>query len=399
MKLDDTKRLFIGQIVVGIVSLTGTIFIARYAGPALFGFCASAILIASVVLDFVDFGSCSWSARELASGGISRHRYILIMKRQTKKAFLIFALTPIFFLFSPSKFDPGFLFLFYPALWLRTNYVQQFLIVIEKINQAIFLQLLDRSFWLFYILAGFLDLNEITTFAVPILTGLLVHGFIGNRLIHRENLSAKEDSINVRSENSHYSQIKSFGMISVISNIGNLDGALVGRVSSLSESGIYNLTLRFRNPLQLTFQVLSSRLRPIAARKKKVEISIFFQDNQYFLTLGVLGIALLSVLACKGAVLLFGDSFIGLNEVLAVGMLCSIPSGLGLICGSFLTSVGCEKFMAKATAYYVFASLIGIGFAAKFWGSLGAVLSLLILTMILSIILVSKSFKEFNKLT
>lgn len=398
MKIDDTKRLFVGQIVVGIFGLIGTIFIARYVGPAMFGFCASSILIASVVLDLIDFGSCSWSARELASGGISRYRYIEIMRKQTSKAFLITALTPIFFLFYPSKFEPGFLFLFYPALWLRTNYIQQFLIVYEKINQAIFLQLLERFFWLFYIMAGFLGLNEITTFVVPILTGLLAHGFLGTKLISQDGLNANEDFRNVRIKVSHYPRIKNFGIISVISDIGNLDGAVVAKVSSLSESGNYNLALRFRNPLQLSFQVFSTRLRPIAARKNKAEIRNFFKENQNFLAFGVLGIVVLSILAYKGAIFLFGDSFSGLNEVLAAGILCSIPNGIGAVCGSFITSVGLEKFIAKATVYYVFTNLIGIGVSAYFLGSFGAVLSSLICGVLLSLILLKKSFREFSKL-
>ena len=326
MRLDDTKKLFIGQIAVGLCSLIATVFIARYVGPAMFGFCASSILIASVILDLIDFGSCSWSARELANGGISKRQYLEIMRKQTRKALLITTLAPFLILFSPPNFEMVFLFLFYPALWLRTNYIQQFLIVHERIKEAISLQLLERLFWLIYIMASVLEVDKITIFVIPILLGLLVHGLLGTKLIMNEKESSGEGFNDTENTDNNFSNLKNFGLISVISNIGNLDGAVVATASTLAESGNYNLAVRFRNPIQLSFQVFSARLRPVAARKNKIEIATLFRSNQTFLVYGSLGIIVLSAFAYKAATVLFGDSFVGLNLVLSMGLLCSIPN-------------------------------------------------------------------------
>ena len=396
MRLDDTKKLFIGQIAVGLCSLIATVFIARYVGPAMFGFCASSILIASVILDLIDFGSCSWSARELANGGISKRQYLEIMRKQTRKALLITTLAPFLILFSPSNFEMVFLFLFYPALWLRTNYIQQFLIVHERIKEAISLQLLERLFWLIYIMASVLEVDKITIFVIPILLGLLVHGLLGTKLIMNEKESSGEGFNDTENTDNNFSNLKNFGLISVISNIGNLDGAVVATASTLAESGNYNLAVRFRNPIQLSFQVFSARLRPVAARKNKIEIATLFRSNQTFLVYGILGIIVLSAFAYKAATVLFGDSFVGLNLVLSMGLLCSIPNGISVICASFLISAGFEDFIAKASLNYVFASLTGIGIAAYFFGSFGAIFFSLMTGILLSMILVKKSLKEFS---
>jgi O-antigen/teichoic acid export membrane protein len=292
-----------------------------------------------------------------------------------------------------------FLFLFYPALWLRTNYIQQFLIVHERIKEAILLQLLERLFWLIYIVASVLEVDKITTFVIPILLGLLVHGLLGTKLIMNKKENSEEGFNDTENTDNKFSNLKNFGLISVISNVGNLDGAVVATVSTLAESGNYNLAVRFRNPIQLSFQVFSARLRPVAARKNKIEIATLFRSNLTFLVFGILGIIVLSAFAYEGAIVLFGDSFVGLNMVLSMGLLCSIPNGICVICGSFLTSVGFEDFMAKATLYYVFASLSGIAIAAYLFGSFGAIFSSLITGILLSMILVKKSLKEFFMLT
>ena len=397
--MDDTRRLFGAQIVSATISLVTTVVVARYVGAEAFGFCASMILIASVVLDVFDFGTCSWASRELAANKLSPVQYLKIMQRKLRFTLSLILLTPILLYIVPQTYSMSFLFVFYPVLWLQTNYVQNYLIVRSRISSAIALQLIERSTWLLYIPASFFSVEKITSYVLPILLGLAIHGFFGMMIIFNDvkkiHIDKDTDSIIMKSG---YKTTKNFGTVSIVSDIGNLDGVLVAQLSSLAEAGNYNLAVRFRNPSLMSFQAFATRMRPIAATRKKSEIKKLFKDNFRFNLAGVLSILLIAILCLFSNDIIFGDSFVAVNIILAITVLSAIPTGISVICGSFLNSVGSDSFVAKSTIIYTVTGLMGTGISAFYSGSLGAVLFNICHASIICGVFVSKSRAEYQRL-
>jgi O-antigen/teichoic acid export membrane protein len=399
LAIDDTKRLFLGQLATGAISLLSTIVIARYVGAESFGFCTSLVLLTSVVLDLIDFGTCSWAARGLASGKLSTFQYLSIMRFKVRLSLLPVLFIPLFILIGIGSSKMAFLFLFYPALWLQTNYIQQFLIAKSKVNKAILLQVVERCFWLLYLPASYFGLNETLSFIFPILLGLIAHGYLGRiELLRMFGMESGEERVVAFSVAHGYSVTKNFGLTAVVSDLGNLDGFVIAKVASLAESGTYNLAMRFRNPMQMSFQAFATKLRPIAARGNRDEIANLFRTNLTFNFAGIFSILLLSTLAYFAAEDLFGETYAGLNAILALGVASAIPCGIGVISSNFLNSIGQDSFVSKMSITQALTSLCGVALTAKYFGGSGAMLFIFTLVTISSLALTVKSIKIFKRL-
>jgi O-antigen/teichoic acid export membrane protein len=374
LKINDTKLIFLGQIVAGILSLIATIFLARYTGPTVFGICASIILVFSVILDLIDFGACSWASRELASKSISLFQYYQIMKFKTRLALLpVFVLPISIRLIEVSPLTIA-LFLLYPFLWLRTNYIQQYLLASFKIGWSIRLQILERSFWLMVIPMSIFSIDKLIVYILPITLGLITHYLMGNRILKKE-ITLVNNFKETKISNLNFKS-KHFGINSVLSDMNNLDGAIIAKISTFVESGNYNLAQRFRVPLMYAYQAIATKLRIIAASKIRNDIAGVLKDNFHFFVTATLGIAFLSILNIFYAESIFGDSYKGLNQVMCIGVLTAIPSGIGLIASSFLSAVNNEKTVAVVAIISASVSLSGVALMARSYGSLGAVIYL-----------------------
>jgi O-antigen/teichoic acid export membrane protein len=148
----------------------------------------------------------------------------------------------------------------------------------------------------------------------------------------------------------------------------------------------------------MSFQAFATRMRPIAARRDKSEIKKIFRDNFRFNFAGVIILILIAILCFVLNSSIFGDSFVAVNIILAVTILSAIPTGISVICGSFLNSVGSDAFVAKSTIVYTITGLMGTGISALYFGSLGAVLFNLTHASIICGVFVSKSLAEYQRL-
>ena len=79
MKIGGSKQIFFGQLLASLFSLIAVAITAKYVGPEIFAFCSIAVTIQILFMSLVDFGACSWAARELASNNISDKIFIDIM--------------------------------------------------------------------------------------------------------------------------------------------------------------------------------------------------------------------------------------------------------------------------------------------------------------------------------
>jgi O-antigen/teichoic acid export membrane protein len=267
----------------------------------------------------------------------------------------------------------------YPFLWNGFNYVQQFLVATNQIKKSISFMLLERMSWLTIIPLSALGVEKSFAFSAPLLLGLAIHNFMGSKL-----LSSHQDSKVFYKKYSSvglFRESKNFGFISISGNMTNLDGIIVASVGSLTESANYVLAQRFRNPLTLVFSAFATRVKPIAAKRDFGLVKDAVKDDAKFLTFGFLANVIISILAYFYSEMVLGASFKGINLLMFFGTLTAIPVGILLILTNILSYFGAEKFVARGTVAYVVLLLSMIGIFTHFYGSLGAVISVFMISL------------------
>lgn len=375
MQLTDTRKIFLGQFFTGLLSFLSMIVIARYVGSTVFGFSSSLILVLSVGLDLVDFGCCSWSLRELIAGRITFGDYRIISIYKSMAALLLLFFAPVVIFLSPTQSWLNSLFLFYPALWIQSNYIQQYLLSHSQINRAVVLQIVERSSWLLIIPFSFFNMSKECAYILPILIGLFAHivlgSFPGPYNFKMSDLNRELSFFKL------FSKARHFGITSVLSDSGNLDAPIIANFSSFADSASYSLSQRIRNPLKLFFQSFATRIRSTGVSRNKSQILSVFKTEFRFLIVGAFSIVCASLFFYRFALEIFGDSYLDVNKIMALGALIALPSGISAVSTGLLASIGHEKFVSRATSIFTFASLLGLVFAVVAYGSFGSVLFLL----------------------
>jgi hypothetical protein len=79
--------------------------------------------------------------------------------------------------------------------------------------------------------------------------------------------------------------------------------------------------------------------------------------------------------------MVLGASFEGINLLMFFGTLTAIPVGILLILTNILSCFGAERFVARGTVVYVVLLFLVIGVSTHFYGSLGAVISVFMISL------------------
>lgn len=399
MQLDQfntkTNKIFLGQVLSAALSFIAIAIFARYCGPSIFGYCTVAVLILSVVLDLIDFGGVSWSARELAAARISTNQYLYTARTSFRNTTLLLILSPIWLINSPEGGNVVVLLSLYPALWNQTNYIQQFLIVKNEINFAVKLQVSERLTWLTAIPMSLLDSNRYATFVLPIIGGLIVHVGIGSLKLNKINKIRTEKNIG---RIAVYRKSRHFGLTSIFSDVGNLDTFLIAKFVSLSESGSYALVTRMRNPLTLIFQAISIKQRPVLARKIQHEIRATLMEDLIMCIFGIIGIFGVAISFLFFASTIFGNQYIDLNFIMFVGVISQIPIGISLLSTNVLNSIGEEKFVSISTFLVTPLTLFVVAIVGYHYGVIVVCWTVLIINLIMMIVNLRKAILVVSNL-
>jgi O-antigen/teichoic acid export membrane protein len=383
--LPGAHTLSLGQLISSALSLLSTIIMARYCGPQIFALCVVFILIFNFLQAALDFGCCSWASRELAA---SRLTSVDFLKIRNSKFFL----SLVFFVTIPmidskllgENFFSSILFPLYPILWQQTNYLQQYLITKGKFSYAVSLQILERACWLLVFPISLNGGPKSISFIAPIIIGLFLHVILGEVILRRDLRNVSEDSVlPLPKPLLLFHKSKSFGMISTLSNIANLDSLLVAKFGSLETSAQYSLSVRFRNPLTLIFQAIATQLRPVAATMDKLRIRTVFLETRNLLILGSVAVFMFAVFALIFGNQVFGEEYLEINRVLFFGIISAIPQGLILVCTAFLAGTGNESKVIRIFSLSVPISLFLSWIFSILFGAVGLVIALLFLNFIL----------------
>ncbi len=394
MQRSGSKKFLIGQIIAGVMSFLAISITAKYVGARIFGFCSLFILVLNIAITLVDFGGCSWASREYAAQKISLGTFKFVMWSKTKLNSLFILLTPVFLTDAMKEFQFAFLLLFFPMLWNRTNYIQQFLLVRNLSNTSVLLIIVDRACWLLIIPMSAVNADKILSFILPIIVGLLIQNIYFSVWIDtKENI---EGEIVQYRQRSLFVISKHFGVIGTSGVISNFDGVLVASLSSISESSNYLLAQRFRNPLTIAFSSISMRLRPIAAKKNLKTIKAALRDDAQLMALSVISTTAFAIFLLFYAEKMLGPEFQDASVALFFGVITSIPLGILLLTSSLLGAMGVEDYVAKANTVYSITILIGVTFGTFFVGSLGAVLAGLFVTFMFALIFSNRLRRELE---
>lgn len=386
--MSETRLLFFVQLFNGFVALVFSVATARYCGPEIFGFFAITTLVLSVFLDFVDFGSVSYYSREIASKRIDLNNFVQIMNR---KSIFLLAFIPFAIVIISNIRHLSFalcLFMFYPILWLRQNFLQQLLLALGKIGLAVTLQIVNRLLWLLSIPLIYLKVDLEIVYALPIILGLLLENISGVIFLSRNGV---RKTILFSSKSTNVRATKNFGFLSVMSDIAMLDVLVVERIADLASASSYTFTQRLRGPLLMTFQAVNSRLRPLVAMRDRSAIIALLKYEFKFIVCGIFGIVLAALFSIIYADDLLGSEYPDINFVMAIGTLVAIPSGLVTIGSGFMASSGRDRTISRLNAIWVPTMLILVGVLTIQSGAVGAIIGLFISYLILAFFVVSIS--------
>ncbi len=379
MRKSNSGAILFGQIVNGVLGLLSVTLTAKYLDSALFGFCSVALAISIFFMTLADFGGCSWAAREFAANRISLSDFLHVMKKKSQLCFLYLLLVPILLV----SLEPDLVYIliltFYPVLWNRYNFYQQYLLVTSQVTKSIYYSIIDRACWMAIIPLQIFSADKVLSFCLPLVTGLIAHNFLANKVLKRDC-----DSVTLQSKLSHRQIWKSstkFGTISITSAFGNLDGLLVAIVSSASNSGSYILSQRFRNPLTIVFNSVSMRVRTIAAKGDFMKIKKALREDLKLLRLGAIVNIFVSIFLFGYADKIVGADFTDINIIVCLGTLSSIPLGVILISNAILSSIGEEVLVSRLSLLFLVLLFLSVTIFSIFNGAVGAVLgSLAVLT-------------------
>ena len=396
MRNGGSKLVAIGQVIAGAISFVAVAITARYVGATTFGFCSIALLILNIAITLIDFGSCSWASREYAAKRISLGTFKNIMWSKTKLSLSLLVFAPVFFLEPLQENRYAFLLLLYPALWNRSNYIQQFLLARSMVNEAVLLVLIDRSCWLLILPISALNLEKTFAFASPILIGLALQSILFNIILHLTRIEGGKTGSFKQIELFSFS--KHFGAISTTGVISNFDGVVVATISSVADSSNYFLSQRFRNPLTIVFSSILMRVRPLAAKGNVEAIKIALLYDVKLILLSVVTTIGIAFFLLSYAENFLGKEFNDSSIILFFGALTSIPMGVLLLTSGLLSAMGAEKSVAKINSLYSFLILLGVAFGTFVNGSLGAVLAVLLIVSVHALIFSFELRREMNTL-
>lgn len=379
-----THLIFFGQVISGVLGLASATLTAKYVGALTFSICSSAILVSMALMSLMDFGSCSWVTRELAAKTVSFSEYFGIMQKKLRLSLSLVLLAPatIFFFQGSQRWIT--LLLLYPYLWSKYNYIQQYLISIQSVNESVKLVVIERIFWLLIVPFQIIGLDPYLAFIAPIILGLYFHQLLGMKYFRRHG-----SYLDIKCR---YSQLelfrksKYFGISSVLSVFSNLDGVVVTAIVGPSFSGTYLFAQRFRTPLTLVFNSLSMGIKPIAATKKTDKILQAIKSDAVFLGLSMLTNLTFSIILLSGLFTPLDGQFKAFEEVMFFGTLTSIPLGIVLLSTNIFNGIGCESLTLRLSAFQLFSNFIGIAIFSHYHGILGAVIFSFILNLLFACI-------------
>jgi len=391
-----SKFVVFSQVIAGVLSLVALAITARYVGASTFGYCSIALLVLNIAITLMDFGSCSWASREYAAKRISLGTFKNIMWLKTKLNLSFLVFIPVFFLGPLRENRYAFLLLLYPALWNRSNYIQQFLLARSMVHEAVLLVLIDRSCWLLILPISAFNLDKTFAFTFPIVMGLTLQSILFNIILHLTKIEVGKTVY--FKQMALFRSSRNFGAISTTGVISNFDGVVVAKILSVADSSSYLLAQRFRNPLTIVFSSILMRLRPIAASGNMTSIKNALAYDAKLMLLSVaitIGIAF-SLLRYSENFL--GQEFKNSSIVLFFGVLTSIPMGVLLLTSGLLSAMGAEKIVAKVNSYFSLLILLGVAIGTFVNGSLGAVLASLSIVSVHGLIFSIELRREINSL-
>ena len=390
----DTKLILFTQLINAAIALVFTLTMAKYGLAREFGFCVITIFALSVLLDVVDFGACSKYSRELAGKKITNRQYFAVMNRKSLALCMCMPVIIFILLYSNQSISSAVLFSLYPIFWARQNYIQQYLVTKGLMHPSLRLQLADRLCWFFAIPFGLLNFGYNHAYVIPILLGLVLHNVWGTLAVRCDDVSWDE-FFTVRS--SRVSDTRHFGVLSVMSDLANMDIAVVARYADSAGAGTYTLAQRFRTPITMVFQSIVTQLKPITAARESSQIRQLFRSEFPLLLSGVAALFFAALISRIYAVDIFGTSYESIEVVLPVGILIGVPSGAVAITSAFLAAAGHERRVSILTSSWVFLMLSCLAVFTSMFGVLGAILTLFALQVALAVIFLFMSANVWKK--
>jgi len=369
-------HLLFGQILSGFLTLISVTLTARFCGPTIFSLLSGILIAGTFLVICLDFGACTWGARQLQSNLIQAADFYSIMFSKIKLSCIFSFLFSVLIYYQTKSIVASVLGLLYtPGAMAALYYQTFFLLEITNHSNLVKLQITERILWLTSIPLFLLGFTNEVIFVLPILLGLTSNLMLGP-VLARYSLRGMATHPFL-SGYEIFSKSRHFGVSTILNNSAITDTVLVTSLIGSTASAGYVLGQRFRNPLALGFQAYFARIRPTLVTKDFKQIIRTVKRELPLIYLNILGLFLAVLIIATNFELLFGSLFSDLRLEISLCFISTIFAGLKHIFLSSMDVFYYEKWKMLFLIVCIPVQLLSISIAAVLFGSLGAAFALL----------------------
>jgi O-antigen/teichoic acid export membrane protein len=362
------------SLVAQVISAGILIIAARQSTFTQFATLISVLAVSAILVALIDFGSNSQWLVQLSKKQISLMDW---KKLAGEKIGLGLAFTSLIvltaFFFGANSIQVAFLFFF--------QLIQQTLYVYLKVtNQNKILStstVLDRFFALGSALILFGNLKEAGEILfLPFLIGSVLASFFTIIFILKVHFPAPRLT---SASGTNWLASSSFGALSVIGALRNLDVLLLGVVGGSSQSALYGSVSKWSMPLVVSAGAVGTVSTPVVARLGINRSSLrLLLGSISLLGLALLGAALIAINAEFFVVILLGEKYANSADILRLTILAGLFLAVNQIFNAWLQALDKDKAVAQANISIVVLQLAMIVIFASNLGGVGAALALLL---------------------
>jgi O-antigen/teichoic acid export membrane protein len=359
--------LFYFQIISFVLSLIGYVLMARQFGAAAFGSVFAALAIASVLIDLLDFGRCTWICREIAASRANLNHAILLL-RKVENRFLVLAVpTSIIFvgIYKDLSVAPIFI---YPIAWLIVNYMQSYLIASKKFKDAGILLFVEKviafAIVLFSIHQGYSSLLALSFVVVlPVFAHAFISVLYGAKLLQVDSkLRDSEDFLKLN-PGKHLD----FGVRSITTDLLQLEIPIAKLLLDPISAGVFAMIMKFRSPMSIGFNFIVSLTSPLITSKDFRNLSEIYKKLLLIALLNLIAIILFAVTLNNSiSTKIFGNDFLLLQNAALPMVLTFFFWSIFNVSTSWQVAMGEEKYVRKLTIYVIVFHLVVLFFLCKY---------------------------------
>ena len=351
--------LFYFQIVSFVLSLIGYVLMARQFGAAAFGSVFAALAIASVLIDLLDFGRCTWICREISASRANLSHAILLIRKVENRYLVLTVPVSIIFIGIYKDLSVAVIF-FYPIAWLIVNYMQSYLIASLKFKNAGILLFIEKFISFVAVLISIQQgYSSQLALSFVVVLPVLAHACISilycaKLLQSNSKLGDSEDVLKLNPTNH-----RDFGVRSITTDLLQLEIPIAKLLLDPISAGVFAMVMKFRNPMSIGFNFIVSLTSPLITSRDFRKLSEIYKKLLWIALLNSIALLFFAfTLTNSISTKIFGNDFLLLKNAALPMILTFFFWNIFNVSTSWQVAMGEERYVRKLTIYVIVLHLV-----------------------------------------